>query len=99
MMMNTGIWARRGRQDARGLIFVLLVELHHLFVQALAVTLVQVLQLAHLRLQLLHLEHSLGALQGQGRDEEHHCHGDQAEGDRVVVGPAVEGVDEPGKGV
>ena len=76
---------------------MLLVELHHLFVETLAITLVLVLQLLHLWLQTLHLQHSLGALQGEWGDEQHDGQSHQSYGNGVVVRPSVEGVDEPGK--
>ena len=82
----------RHQRQARGhrIDLVLLVELHHLFVELLAVALVLVLQLAHLRRQPLHLEHALGALQVERGDQQHHHHGDHRDRDRVVGGDRVE---------
>ena len=71
---------------------MLLVELHHLFVQFLTITLVLVLQFLHLRLETLHFQHSLGALHGERGDEKHDGNGHQRDGDGVVVHPSVEGV-------
>ena len=64
--------ARRHRVD-----LVLLVELHHLLVERLAVAAVLFLEARHFRCQSLHFQHSLGALQGQRGHQHHHEHGDQ----------------------
>ena len=82
---------RRQRVD-----LVLLVELHHLFVQLLPIVAMRLLQTTHLGLQALHLEHALGALQGERREDEHDRDGDQRDGACVAVHEAVELADEPG---
>ena len=69
---------------------VLLVELHHLFVELLAVAAVLVLELAHLRGQSLHFKHALGALEDQRRDHQHHDHGDHADRQGVVAGQCIQ---------
>jgi hypothetical protein len=80
------------QREARGhrVDLVLLVQLHHLFVELLSIAAVLLLQLAHLGLQLLHLEHALGALQHERGSDDHHDHGDHRDGDDVVVREAVE---------
>jgi hypothetical protein len=69
---------------------VLLVELHHLFVELGAVVAILVLQLAHLRRQLLHLEHALGALERERCGDGHHHGGDHRDRDGVAVRQTVE---------
>ncbi len=59
---------RHQRQTrGHGIDLVLLVELHHLFVELRLVVAMLVLQLAHLRREPLHLEHALRALQREWR--------------------------------
>lgn len=74
---------------------VLLVELHHLFVQLLAITFVLILQLLHLWLKTLHFQHSLGALHCERSDEQHDGKRHNGNCYRVTVHPPVGGVDEP----
>ena len=74
---------------------MLLVELHHLFVELGAVVAVLGLQLAHLRRQPLHLEHALGALQRQRCGDHHDDDGDQGDRCGVAVGQAVEPGEQP----
>ena len=76
---------------------VLLVELHHLFVQLLAIATVLLLQPSQLRLQPLHLEHALGGLQLEGCGDEHHHQCDHRDGEDVVVGEVVELGQQPGR--
>ncbi len=95
MMMNTGIWASKRQTRRQRVDLVLLVELHHLFVELGAVVAVLGLQLAHLRRQPLHLEHPLGALQRQRRGDHHHDDCDQGDRRGVAVGEAVEPGEQP----
>ena len=82
--------ARRQRID-----LVLLIELHHLFVELLAITAMLCLEPLHLRLQTLHLEHALGALERERGHEDHHGERDQRDREGIVVGQAVELGNEP----
>jgi hypothetical protein len=75
---------------------VLLIELHHLGIQLLAIALELRLQAPHLGLQTLHLEHALRALQRERGDEEHHDNGNEADRDGVVVGPGVKRSNQAG---
>ena len=75
---------------------MLLVELHHLFIELLAVVLVLLLQATHLGLQGLHLEHSLGALEGEGGDQQHDHERHKGDRDCIVMRKAVKLVYEPG---
>ena len=63
---------------------VLLVELQQLLVELLPIVLVPGLDLAHLRLELLHHHHRPGALEGQRRHHDHHQQGQQDDGEGVV---------------
>ena len=69
---------------------MLLVELHHLFVELLAIVAMLVLQFAHLRRKPLHLKHPLGALEGQWSGDRHDHRSDQRNRNDVIVGEAVE---------
>ena len=62
---------------------VLLVELHHLFVELLAIALVLRLELLDLRLQSLHRQHGAGRLRGEREQDEHH--GDRQQDDRHAL--------------
>ena len=75
---------------------VLLVEGHHLGVQALAVVLVLRLQLLELRLMTLHLQHRTGALQGQRGRHRHHDDREDDDGAAVAVGGLEEQAEEAG---
>src|ERR1700716_1793412 len=68
---NTGGCTNSGRHPPSGLT-LLLVELHHLFVELLAVALVLRLQLLDLGLQPLHRQHRPRRLRGQREQDEHH---------------------------
>ena len=82
---------RHQRQTrGHGIDLVLLVELHHLFVELRLVVAMLVLQLAHLRREPLHLEHALGALQRQRRGHGHDDRGDHRDGGDVAAREAVE---------
>jgi hypothetical protein len=69
---------------------VLLVELHHLLVEALLVALVALLELLHLGREALHVLHPADALVGERQDRDPHDHGQHhdrpapAQPDRVV---------------
>ena len=78
---------------------MLLVELHHLFVELLAVALVLLLDLLHLGLEALHLQHRLRALEGQRGQQDHHREGEERDGDGVVGDQAVEPSQDGGDGV
>ena len=80
----------------QGIDLVLLIELHHFFVELLAVVFVLSLELLHLGLQTLHLEHALGALQRERCDQDHHGKRHERNGDCVVVGERIELGNEPG---
>ena len=96
MMMKTGNCSSSGKHEANGLTLCCLVQLHHLFVELLAVAAVLLLQLAQLGLQLLHLEHALGRLELQRRRDQHHDQGDHRDREDVVVGEVVELGEQPG---
>ena len=74
----------------QGIHLVLLVELHHLFVELLAIVFVLGLKLLHFRLQALHFEHALGALQGQWGDQHHHGERNECNSDRIVMRQRIE---------
>ena len=69
---------------------VLLVELHHLFVELLAIVFVLGLKLLHFGLQALHFEHALGALQSQWGDQHHHGERNERNSDRIVMRQRIE---------
>ena len=69
---------------------VLLVELHHLFVELGAVVLVLRLELLDLRLRPLHGHHRLGLLGRQREHHQHHEDGEQDDGDPEVRDDPVE---------
>ncbi len=69
---------QEGKTTRQRVDLVLLVELHHLFVELGAVVLVLRLELLDLRLRPLHRHHRLGLL---GREREHHQHHEDREQD------------------
>ena len=69
---------------------VLLIELHHLFVELGLVVAVLVLELAHLGGQALHLEHALGALQRQRCGDRHDHRSDHGQHHHITAGQAIE---------
>ena len=69
---------------------VLLVELQQLLVELLAVVLVPGLDLAHLRLELLHHHHRARALEGQRRHDDHDHERQHHDGEGVVRHEVVE---------
>ncbi len=69
---------------------VLLVELHHFFVELGAVVLVLRLELLDLRLRPLHVHHRLGLLGGEREEREHHHDREHDDGDAEVRDQAVE---------
>ena len=83
---------RHHRQTrGHGIDLVILVELHHLFVELRLVVAMLVLQLAHLGREPLHLEHALGALQRERGGDRHDDGGDHRQHRHdVAVGQAVE---------
>ena len=82
---------RDDRQTRRHRVhLVLLVELHHLFVELLLVVAMLVLEPTHLRRDLLHLEHALGALQRQRCGDRHDHDRHQGDRDDVTVRQVVE---------
>ena len=69
---------------------VLLVELHHLFVELGAVVLVLRLELLDLRLRPLHGDHRLRLLRGEREQHQHHHDGEQDDRDPEVRDDPVE---------
>ena len=90
---------QEGQAPAERVDLVLLVELHQLFVELLPVALVLLLDLLHLGLEPLHLQHRLRALEGQRREQHHHREGEERDGDGVVGDQAVEPSQDCGDGV
>ena len=66
---------------------VVAIELTQKVIDKMAAVLI--LQAPHLRLEQLHLEHALGALQRERGDQDHHGERDHPDRDGVVVGEAV----------
>ena len=79
-----------------GIDLVILIELHHLFVELLAVVFVLGLELLHLGLQALHLKHALSALQRERGDQHHDGERNERNSDRVVMRQRIELRYEPG---
>ena len=78
---------------------MLLIKLHHFFVELLAIVAILILQTLHFGLNALHLKHRLGALESQRENQHHDDHGDKGDGRRVIRCEVVELANQPGGGL